>query len=75
MRRFYLIRNEDVDPDQVSGTGIIAEGVVFGDGRVAMRWKTRYQSTTIYDTVDDLLAIHGHSGKTVLKFIDAAPGR
>jgi hypothetical protein len=75
MRRFLLIRIEDVDPDQVSGTGIIAEGIVFGDGRVAMRWKTQYQSSAIYDGVDDLLAIHGHSGKTVLQFIDPEPCR
>jgi len=70
MRRFYLIRHEDSDPDQISGTGVIAEGVIFEDGMVAMRWKTRWKSTAIYDNIKDLLAIHGHSGKTELKFID-----
>ncbi len=75
MRRFYLIRHEDMDPDHISGTGIIAEGVVFEDGIVAMRWKTRWKSTAIYESVEDLTAIHGHGGKTALQFIDseAAP--
>jgi hypothetical protein len=35
MRLFLLIRNEDVSG--VSGTGIVAEGVEFSDGTVAMR--------------------------------------
>src|SRR5579859_5469229 len=65
MRRFYLVRHEDSDPDKISGTGVI-----FEDGMVAMRWKTRWKSTAIYDNIKDLLAIHGHSGKTELKFID-----
>ena len=70
MRRFYLVRHEDSDPDQISGTGVIAEGVIFEDGMVAMRWKTRWKSTAIYDNIKELLAIHGHGGKTELKFID-----
>lgn len=71
MRRFYLVRHEDSDPDKISGTGVIAEGVVFEDGTVAMRWKTRWKSTAIYDNVEDLQAIHGHGGKMEMKFIDA----
>src|SRR5690242_14608494 len=66
MRRFYLVRNVDVDPDKTSGTGIIAEGVVFEDAMIAARWKTPSKSTVIYANVDDLLSIHGHGGKTTL---------
>lgn len=71
MRRFYLVRNVDVDPDKVSGTGIIAEGTVFEDGTAVMRWKTQHTSTAIYANIEELLAIHGHNGKTVIKYIDA----
>lgn len=36
------------------------EGVVFSDGRVAIRWLTAKRSTSTWDSMDDMLAIHGH---------------
>jgi hypothetical protein len=36
------------------------EGVVFSDGRVAVRWLTAKRSVSVWDNLDDLLAIHGH---------------
>jgi hypothetical protein len=36
------------------------EGVVFSDGRVAIRWLTEKQSTACWDSLGDMLAIHGH---------------
>ena len=36
------------------------EGVVFSDGRVAVRWLTAKRSVSVWDSLDDLLAIHGH---------------
>jgi hypothetical protein len=36
------------------------EGVVFSDGRVAIRWLTAKKSTACWDSMDDMLAIHGH---------------
>ena len=71
MRRFYLVRSVDTDPDKTSGTGIIAGGVVFEDGIVALRWKTAHKSTAIYESIAKVEAIHGHRGKTVVKYIDA----
>lgn len=68
MRRFYLDRVED--ESGVSGTGHVAEGVQFSDGRCAMRWRTSLASTTVYDCIEDLEAIHGHGGKTVVVWID-----
>lgn len=70
MRRFYLQRHEDTDPDRVSGTGIVAEGVVYEDGTVSMRWKTKHTSTAVYAGIEDVQAIHGHNGKTVIKYVD-----
>lgn len=36
------------------------EGVVFTDGRVAMRWLTAKRSVSVWDSLGDMLAIHGH---------------
>lgn len=36
------------------------EGIVFSDGRVAVRWLTAKRSVSVWDCMDDLLAIHGH---------------
>mgnify|MGYP001563593805 FL=1 len=36
------------------------QGVVFDDGRVAVRWLTAKRSTACWDSMDDMLAIHGH---------------
>ena len=36
------------------------EGVVFSDGRVAIRWLTEKRSTAAWDSMEDMLAIHGH---------------
>lgn len=36
------------------------EGVVFSDGRVAVRWLTAKRSVSVWDSMEDMLAIHGH---------------
>lgn len=59
---FVLKRVED--ETGVSGTGIIAEGVVFTDGTAVLRWVTKYKTTTVYNSIEDVENIHGHGGKT-----------
>lgn len=66
MKTFQLVRTEDVTG--VSGTGVVAEGVVFTDGTAAMRWKTGTASTAVYESIDDVQAIHGHDGATKIVF-------
>jgi len=44
-RTFVLHRDEDVSG--VSGTGVVAEGVVFSDGAVVVRWLGKHASTTV----------------------------
>lgn len=68
MRRFNLVRNEDASG--VSGIGNVAQGVEFDDGTCAMRWLTATASTALYASVDDVVAIHGHEGRTLLKYDD-----
>ena len=68
LRRFYLER--DVDETGVSGTGRVAEGVLFSDGTAALRWVSEFTSTAVYASLRDLDAIHGHNGSTRIQFID-----
>lgn len=66
VRRFYLVRDQDVSG--ISGTGVVAEGVIFTSGKCAMHWLTKYSSLAVYDSIEDLQAIHGHEGKTRVVF-------
>ncbi len=68
MRRFYLQRSED--ESGVSGTGRVAEGVVFVSGQVCMSWLTDTPSIGIYDDIEDVEIIHGHGGKTTVQWVD-----
>ena len=68
MRRFMMIRR--VDETGVSGTGHIADGVVFDDGKVVVRWRTATPGTTSFDSIEHAKAVHGHDGKTAVEFHD-----
>jgi hypothetical protein len=68
MRRFQLVR--DVDETGVSGIGVVAHGIEFPDGTVAMRWATDTASTGVWDRITDVEAVHGHNGLTRVEFID-----
>lgn len=68
MRRFNLVRNED--ETGISGTGTVAQGIQFDTGRCAMAWLTSVSSIAVYDSIEDLVKIHGHGGKTVVEWID-----
>lgn len=68
IRRFKLVRHED--ETGVSGVGIVAYGIKFGDGVCVLRWATGTASTNVYDSLADLEAIHGHAGKTTVEWID-----
>jgi hypothetical protein len=68
MRRFYLKRTEDVSG--TSGTGRVADGVEFKDGTCVIRWNTAKSSTAMYNSIEDLVDIHGHNGATVVEWED-----
>ncbi|WP_019584694.1 hypothetical protein [Deinococcus apachensis] len=70
MQRFQLVRSEDVSGS--SGTGTVAEGVVFSDGAVAMRWPVKPISTGFFGCSGDVERIHGHEGCTVVQVLDVA---
>lgn len=65
-RAFRMQRDEDATG--VSGEGHVADGVLFDDGSVCIRWRTKYRSTAVYASLSDAEAIHGHDGKTRFVF-------
>jgi hypothetical protein len=67
-RRFELHR--DVDVTGASGTGVVAEGVVFSDGTAAVRWLTGRGSTVAWDDAASVEVIHGHGGHTRIVYLD-----
>jgi hypothetical protein len=68
-RHFRLIR--DVDVSEVSGTGHVADGVVFSDGEAAVHWLGRWPTTTPHpEGLVSVEGIHGHGGSTRIVFLD-----
>lgn len=61
---FFIYRNSDVNGN--SGRGIVAEGVIFSSGKCVMQWLHEIASIATFDNIEDLMAIHGHGGKTVV---------
>jgi hypothetical protein len=68
MRRFVLFRKQDVTG--VSGTGVIAEGTVFTDGLSVIHWLREPHAMGVYQSLRDVIDVHGHEGGTELQFID-----
>jgi hypothetical protein len=69
-RRFQLARHED--PTGVSGTGIVADGVVWPDGTATIHWRGEHASYVHWPRGQvSVEAIHGHGGATTIDWVDA----
>jgi hypothetical protein len=71
MRTFHLVRHEDVTG--ISGTGPVAEGVVFESGKVVVAWNphktlAKVVSVVVLDSIEDVQKLHGHDGKTSIEW-------
>jgi hypothetical protein len=62
IQEFYLNRLED--ESGVSGTGVVARGVILPSGKCVLEWSTFHSSVAIYANLGDVEIIHGHDGKT-----------
>lgn len=73
-RRFELHR--DIDLTGVSGVGLVAEGIVFTDGVVALRWISDWPTSVVFHDrgVDSIEAVHGHNGATRIVWCEDAAG-
>jgi hypothetical protein len=62
VRLFQLYR--DFDLTGYSGTGVVADGVVWPDGTVSMRWRGAVRTTVEAACLADIKTIHSHDGAT-----------
>jgi hypothetical protein len=65
-----LVRSEDVTG--VSGTGVVAEGVLFSNGVVALQWTSEFPTSVVFHQrgMESVEAVHGHGGKTTIEWVD-----
>jgi len=67
-RRFYLDRLDD--ESGVSGTGVVAEGTLYINGRVSVTFLIKPFSMLWYLSIEEMIDVHGHGGRTQLVWID-----
>ena len=65
MKRFRVYRPSPPKEYYEQGTAnapdeVQFEGVVFSDGTVCLRWLTEYSSHSVWSSLEDMLAVHGH---------------
>lgn len=72
-RLFHLQRNQDVSG--VSGTGHVADGVIWPDGTATVRWCGDRPSTVHWDHIGHAKAVHGHGGATQIVLDDSPRNR
>jgi hypothetical protein len=68
MRRFILRRVKDASG--VSGLGVVAEGIEWSNGRIALHWISQLEAVNDYANAKVLTSLHGHGGDTVVEWID-----
>ena len=68
VRRFQLQRVQDASG--VSGTGVVAEGVEFTSGLVALTWYSPHRVCSVLESIKTVEELHGHEGRTVVVWLD-----
>jgi hypothetical protein len=72
-RRFELHRDQDASG--ISGTGVVAEGVLWSNGWVNLLWKTERAPNGLgfyAGGMDDVEKVHGHGGRSRIVWVDCA---
>lgn len=69
-RRFILRREQDITG--VSGVGVVAEGIEFTGGTVALRWLGLWPTSVVFHDrgIAAVEAVHGHGGSTIVVWLD-----
>jgi hypothetical protein len=72
MRNFLLCRIED--EAKISSENIIAEsiaeGVEFLNKKCVLCWTNEPDFVAIYDSINEMIDIHGHDGKNIIYWYD-----
>ena len=67
-RRFVIDRRRD--PTGVSGTGTVAQGMVFHTGQVVVCWFGAHATVTVHPSIESVRAVHLHGGDSAIRWID-----
>ena len=69
-RRFELHR--DIDETGISGTGVVAEGILFSDDVAVLHWVSQWPSSVVHyeKGMESVQHVHGHGGKTRIVWLD-----
>ena len=67
-KRFIVRRIKDISG--VSGTGYVAEGIQLHDNQCVLSWFGKFHSIEIHPSMEQLEAVHGHGGATLVEWID-----
>lgn len=73
-RLFALFRREDVTG--LSGTGLVTYGVKWPNGKVTTWWladRSGVSQLCTWESLPDMLRIHGHGGRTTVVWLTADP--
>lgn len=75
MTKFVMERR--FDENGISGTGVVVEGVIFGNGQCVAHWLTPYPngSMVVWPNFDDFMKIHVNShpnNETIIRFEDGS---
>lgn len=73
-RLFELHR--DVDVTGVSGTGVVAEGILFSDNVAVLHWVGLWPSSVVHYErgMEAVEHVHGHQGSTRIVWLDRPDG-
>lgn len=67
-----FVLRRDLDVTGVSGTGVVADGVLFpaaGKSVAVVRWRGERGSTVVWDNLTHVREIHGHDGATRIEVV------
>jgi len=63
LQEFYLLRKKDLSG--VSGTGVVARGIILESHRAILEWRSiGFETMSIFDNLEQIRTIHGHDGNT-----------
>ena len=56
----------------VSGTGVVAEGILFTDDVAVLHWVSQWPSSVVHYErgMESVEHVHGHGGKTRIVWLD-----
>lgn len=67
-KTFVLKRHTDVSG--VSGTGIVADGILWPDGMCTIHWRGQWPTDNTHLSIESVIHIHCHGGMTSIVYDD-----